>query len=257
MIIKQDFWFNSLGANRPLHIRIPDHGEAPFPVFYFFDGHNLFRDEDATFGKSWGLDDYCREWDKQLIIVGVECGREDKVRMSEYLPYGRTSGWLSPFEPRGEATMQGIIHELKPYIDATFPTIPFRECTAIGGSSMGGLMAAYALVRYNEWISKAACLSPSIGSVSGMLWRDMNRTPMNPDTRMYLSWGTMEGYGGIEDPYAEDTSSWLYKTCRGTANKVIAAGGKAKLYCQIGGRHCEADWEKQLPIFMPFLWQDK
>ena len=27
MLIKQDFWFNSLGANRPLHIRIPDHGE--------------------------------------------------------------------------------------------------------------------------------------------------------------------------------------------------------------------------------------
>ena len=56
MLIKQDFYFNSLGANRPLHIRIPDHGEPPFPVFYFFDGHNLFRDEDATYGKSWGLD---------------------------------------------------------------------------------------------------------------------------------------------------------------------------------------------------------
>ena len=27
------------------------------------------------------------------------------------------------------------------------------------------------------------------------------------------------------------------------------------LYCQVGGRHCEADWEKQLPLFMPFLWQ--
>ena len=36
----------------------------------------------------------------------------------------------------------------------------------------------------------------------------------------------------------------------------IAAGGAAKLYCQVGGRHCEADWEKQLGIFMPFLWQE-
>ena len=169
MLIKQDFYFNSIGANRRLHIRIPDHGQGPFPVFYFFDGHNLFRDEDATFGKSWGLDDYCASWDKQLIIVGVECAHEHNRRMSEYLPYGRVSGWLSSYEPLGEATMQGIIYELKPYIDATFPTIPFRECTAIGGSSMGGLMAAYALVRYNDYISKAACVSPSIGSVSGML----------------------------------------------------------------------------------------
>lgn len=52
MLLKQDFYFNSLGANRPLHIRVPDHGDGPFPVMYFFDGHNLFRDEDATYGKS-------------------------------------------------------------------------------------------------------------------------------------------------------------------------------------------------------------
>ena len=26
-----------------------------YPVMYFFDGHNLFYDEDATYGTSWGL----------------------------------------------------------------------------------------------------------------------------------------------------------------------------------------------------------
>lgn len=256
MLIKQDYYFNSLGANRRLHIRVPDYGDGPWPVFYFFDGHNLFRDEDATFGKCWGLDEYMRNWDKQLIIVGVECAHEGNLRMSEYLPYGTASGWLKDFEPLGDATMRGIIYELKPYIDRAFPTIPFRECTAIGGSSMGGLMAAYGLVKYNEYISKAACVSPSLGSVSGRLWHDMNNTEMSPDTRIYLSWGTMEGYGKIKDPDKEDRSSWLYRTCRATANKVEAAGGVAKLYCQVGGRHCEADWEKQLGIFMPFLWEE-
>ena len=256
MIIKQDFYFNSIGANRRLHIRIPDRGEPPFPVLYFFDGHNLFSDEDATFGKSWGFDEYCRDWNKQLIIVGVECAHEHNRRMSEYLPYGMDSGWLRGIEPLGEATMQGIIYELKPYIDAEFPTIPFRECTGIGGSSMGGLMATYALVRYNRCISKAACVSPSIGSVSGKLFHEMNNTELSPDTRIYLSWGTMEGYGKIKNPDEEDRSSWIYRTCRATANKVIKAGGEAMLYCQIGGRHCEEDWEKQLDIFMPFLWQE-
>ena len=172
------------------------------------------------------------------------------------IPYGTGFGWLRGIEPLGEAVMEGIMGELKPYIDRTFPVIPFRECTAIGGSSMGGLMAAYALVRYNGYISKAACLSPSIGSVSGKLWNEMNRTEMSPDTRIYLSWGTKEGYGKIRDPDAEDRSSWLYRSCRTTANKVIRAGGAAKLYCQVGGRHCEEDWEKQLGIFMPFLWQE-
>ena len=257
MLLKQDFYFHSINASRQLHIRIPDKGKSPYPVMYFFDGHNLFRDEDATYGKSWGLDDYLNSWDKQLIIVGVECAHEGNLRLSEYLPYPSNFGWLKGIEARGMATMQGIIFELKPYIDATFPTIPFRECTAIGGSSMGGLMAAYALTAYNNYISKAACVSPSIGSVSGKLWHDMNNMPINPDTRIYLSWGTMEGYGGIKNSQEEDRSSWLYKTCKATGNKIIAAGGSAKLYCQIGGRHCEEDWEKQLGIFMPFLWQDK
>lgn len=255
MLIKQDFYFHSLNAHRPLHIRIPDFGEPPFPVMYFFDGHNLFRDEDATYGKSWGLDAFCASWDKPIIIVGVECAHEGNLRLSEYLPYGSRYGWLRNLEPLGQRTMDGIIHELKPYIDSAFPTIPFRECTGIGGSSMGGLMAAYALVHCNQYISKAACLSPSIGSVSGMLWHEMNETPLSPDSRIYLSWGTNEGYGGVKDPWAEDTSSWLYKTCRATANKILKVGGAAKLYCQIGGRHCEADWEKQNSLYMPFLWQ--
>lgn len=256
MLIKQDFYFNSIGANRPLHIRVPDQGEGPFPVMYFFDGHNLFRDEDATYGKSWGLDEYMSKWDKQLIIVGVECAHEGNLRLSEYLPYGRESGWLRGIEPLGEATMQGIIYELKPYIDANFPTIPFRECTAIGGSSLGGLMSAYAVVKYNQYISKAACVSPSLGSISGKFWHDMNNTYMNPDTRVFLSWGTAEGYGGVENPDEEDRSSWLYRTNKATANKVEKAGGTARIYCQVGGRHCEADWEKQLGLFMPFLWQE-
>ena len=152
--------------------------------------------------------------------------------------------------------MEGLIYELKPYIDSAFPTIPFRECTGIGGSSMGGLMAAFALVRYNRFISKAACLSPALGSVSGMLWHEMNAADLSPDTRAYFSWGTLEGYGKIQTPWEEDKKSWLYKSCRTTANKIIARGGAARLYCQIGGRHCEADWERQLGIFMPFLWQE-
>ena len=63
MLIKQDFYFHHLGATRRLHIRLPD-GPGPFPVMYFFDGHNLYDDRDATFGKSWGFVPYLRGWDR-------------------------------------------------------------------------------------------------------------------------------------------------------------------------------------------------
>ena len=257
MLIKRDVYYAPAGQTRKLHILLPEGyeaGEERYPVMYFFDGHNLFRDEDATYGKSWGLETYLRAWDKRLIIVGAECSHEGNARLSEYLPYEVYRGWLSGTEPLGEATMRWLMEEVKPMIDAEYRTIPFRECTGIGGSSMGGLMAAFAVVRWNHLISKAACVSPALTPCAPALWREMNGHPTDPDTRVFLSWGTREA-PGIDNPDEEDRSSGTYRRIRATANKIEAAGGAAYAYCQIGGRHCEADWERQLPLFMPFLWQ--
>lgn len=254
MLIKRDFHFDALSANRPLHIRVPDWGKPPFPVMYFFDGHNLFRDADATFGKCWGLDEFCAAWDKPMIVVGMECGHEGNVRLSEYLPYAPDdTPWLKGARPMGDSTMMAIIRELKPCIDAQFPTLPSRECTGIAGSSMGGLMAAYGVVKYNHIFSKAACVSPSLMPVWDHFIEDVRHASLNSDTRVFLSWGTREGLD--IDPDREDTSSPIYHICRDFADRITAAGGAARLYCQVGGRHCEADWEKQLGLFMPFLWQ--
>ena len=54
MVIKRDFIYTPKGTNRPLHIYLPDDyyaSEERYPVMYFFDGHNLFFDADATYGK--------------------------------------------------------------------------------------------------------------------------------------------------------------------------------------------------------------
>ena len=42
-----------------------------YPVMYMFDGHNVFFDSDATYGKSWGMNKYMQDSKKQLIIVAV------------------------------------------------------------------------------------------------------------------------------------------------------------------------------------------
>ena len=65
MIIKRDFNYTPKGQNRPLHIYLPDDYETSderYPVMYFFDGHNLFSDEDATYGKSWGMKAFLDVW---------------------------------------------------------------------------------------------------------------------------------------------------------------------------------------------------
>ena len=42
---------------RTVYVYVPDDAaeepESRYPVLYMFDGHNVFFDEDATYGKSW------------------------------------------------------------------------------------------------------------------------------------------------------------------------------------------------------------
>ena len=259
MILKRDFNYPAKNANRTLHIWLPDDYYDCvdfYPVMYFFDGHNLFRDEDATYGKSWGMKEFLEHWGKKMIIVGIECGHDGQERLSEYLPYRANKGsHFDKFEPMGEETMRWIIEDIKPVIDWDYRTIPFRECTAIGGSSMGGLMALYAAVRHNQWFSKAACVSSAVGFCMRPLMADMRKNAMSPDTRVYLSWGTREAWG-LDDPSREDTSSKTYEWNKKVAGRIESAGATARLHCQVEGGHCEADWEKLVPAFMNFLWME-
>ena len=256
MIVKHDFAFLSADKNRPLHIWLPDDyavSRERYPVMYFFDGHNLFLNEDATYGKSWGLKEFLENWAKPMIIVGIECGHEGQERLQEYLPYAATGDYFGSIAGTGDQTLQWIVEEVKPYIDGHYRTWPFRECTGIAGSSMGGLMALYGAVHYNRWFSKAACISSSIGICMEPLMADMTEHPLDPDTRLYLSWGTREAFG-LEDPTKDDRSSRTYHWNRQVALRAEDYGASAKLACQVGGGHCEADWEKLVPDFMDYLW---
>ena len=259
MIVKRDFIYSPKGVNRPLHIYLPlgyCGSQERYPVMYFFDGHNLFLNEDATYGKSWGLKEFLDTWSKNMIIVGIECGHEGQERLSEYLPYPAAKGsHFDKFEPMGDATLRWIVEEIKPVIDRDFRTIPFRECTGIGGSSMGGLMALYGAVHYNQWFSKAACISSAIGFCMRPLMKDMRANMMDPDTRIYLSWGSREAWG-IKDPNKEDGSSKTYGWNKRVADHVASCGAAVKMRCQVGGGHCEADWERLVPEFMHFLWME-
>lgn len=257
MIIKWDIPFTPAQEARTLHIHLPDDydrsGER-YPVMYFFDGHNLFADEDATYGKSWGLETFLSGWEKPLIVVGVACSMTN--RLVEYCPYHFTKGFLGEIRGTGDATVRWMIDELKPVIDREFRTIPFRECTAVGGSSMGGLMSLYAAIRYNTWFSKAACLSSTVGPCVEDILEDINRSDISPDTRVYLSWGTQEGGGSKMYP-RHDTNDTMAGRNGRIAVRLMQRGARTRLLAQEGGRHCEADWEKQVPLFMDFLWLDQ
>ena len=258
MIVKQSFIYTPKGKDRPLHIYLPEDWAVSgkrYPVTYFFDGHNLFFDSHATYGKCWGLKEFLDGWGRDMIVVGIECGHEGDERLSEYLPYRAAPGYFHRFKPMGQATMDWIVGEIKPFIDANYPTLPDRAHTGIAGSSMGGLMALYAGVRYNDWFSKAGCVSSAIGFCIRSVLKDARNCPIRPDTRFFLSWGTKEAYG-LKNTDREDRSSRSYRWNLQTAQALGQHGAQTRLYCQVGGAHCEADWEKQLPTMMPWLWEE-
>lgn len=255
MIIKRDRLFTPAGTNRRLHIYLPDNyywTDERYPVMYFFDGHNLFFNEDATFGKSWGLKDFLENWGKDIIIVGIECGHVGNERLREYCPYTfHGNFWGGTLKGTGHKTLQWMVSELKPVIDSDYRTWPHREATGIGGSSMGGLMALYGAVCFNDWFSKAACVSSTISPCMAPLRRDIKKADIQEDTRIYLSFGTEEAFR----PHPTDPLKSRTALQNLTIQQDLQRHGAATdFFCQIGGGHNEASWEKQVPRFMNFLW---
>jgi len=258
MVIKRDIFFEPAMQNRTLHIYLPDnydHTDERYPVMYFFDGHNLYFDEDATYGKSWGLKAFLDTWEKPMIIVGIECSHEGNGRLSEYCPYDADGGFLGHIRGTGDATLSWMVHTLKPMIDREYRTYSFREATGIGGSSMGGLMSVYGGVKYNQYFSKAACLSSAVGFCMQQMMHDIDAVSLDGDTRFYLSWGEHEaGAANGGDP-AYDT--YTARCNRDIARKLEQKGTLTRVYFQPDGSHSEASWEQQVPGFMNYLWMNR
>ena len=89
MILKKEVWISPYKCNRTLHIYVPEQCSIknPASVLYMFDGHNLYFDHEATYGKSWGIKEYLDQKNARLMVVGLECNHEGNERLSEFTPY--------------------------------------------------------------------------------------------------------------------------------------------------------------------------
>ena len=249
MTLKWDITIPQLSGDqtRRAYVYLPEsYDEDPerrYPVMYFFDGHNVFFDEDATFGTSWGMDAYMESSGKELILVGIECNREGNGRLEEYSPFTFENSELGRIKGRGKQYMHWLIKELKPYIDGNFRTLPDRENTLIAGSSMGGLMALYAVTTFNQVFQRAACLSPSLWVAPGKMLEMIARAHIRRDTCIYLDYGEKEMFNHAANAEALFSTSHLLMTKRVNLTFRIVPGGS----------YCEASWAKQVPIFMECL----
>ncbi len=234
---------------RRLYVYLPqdhDRSDRRYPVLYMFDGHNVFYDSHATYGKCWGMNEYLTRTQLPLIVVAVECNHEGERRMNEYGPWDMDLPHLGHLEGQGRLTMEWMTGPLKETIDRTYRTLPDREHTLIGGSSMGGLMALYGVTAYNEVFSRAAALSPSIlPCFGGQGLRALLREVQLLDTtRIYMDVGTEE---------LPQTERRLLADWFGVAAELTRAGAQVAARVVPGAQHNEAAWEKRIPLFMDYL----
>jgi len=221
--------------------------DAAYPVMYMFDGQNAFEQEQADYGNSWALHEFMRDWEKEVIIVGLESSRESDRHLAEYCPYHLAPRMWEGLRGRGRATMEWIIGTLKQEIDNRYRTIGDRLCTGVMGAGLGGLMSLYAVTAFNDVFSKAACLSVPVGICYPQLLRQVREGLIDPDTRVYLALGENE---------ARDRKMLSHLVACNLTICNILQSKHARVYPYLleGGRHCEADWRGQTGEFMRFLW---
>ena len=248
MVIKWDITIPQLTGERTrrAYVYLPNgYDEQPerrYPVMYMFDGHNLFFDEDATYGKSWGIGEYLDYTNTKLIVAAVECNTVGNGRLEEYSPVSFRLNEQTFIRGKGKRYMDWLVGEFKPFIDGNFRTLPERENTAIGGSSMGGLMSVYALAVYNKYFARGAALSPSLWVGVGIP-PFLIRAKFGRPTQMYMDYGSRElgNHSGQREIFADVTARLIRKGVFVTSRIVPY------------GTHSEASWQRQLPVMFNAL----
>lgn len=235
-IVDTAFRIPQLQRKRRIWIYLPaDYAttKKKYPVLYMHDGQNLFDAQTSSYGE-WGADEMMDSvrTGKQMIIVGIDHG--ESKRLTEYNPYNSRFG-----DGEGDAYVDFLVKNLKPYIDQTYRTKPTQESTFIAGSSMGGLISLYAVLKYPDVFGAAGIFSPSF-----WIAPDLNKkieSSSNIHTALYFLCGEKEG---------EQMTADMKKVYQQFESK----GVKKLAYKQVkDGMHNEAFWRSELDTFYQWL----
>lgn len=161
-----------------------------YPVLYMHDGQNLF-DKGIAFAGEWRIDEQLDSISAKTIIIGIEHGGDKRI--DELTPY------VNEKYGGGQADkyLDFIVNTLKPYVDTHYRTKPDRENTGIMGSSVGGLVSFYAVLKYPKIFGKAGVFSPSFWFSDDLYDLAINTPRLN--TRLYFMAGDHESTEMVGD----------------------------------------------------------
>lgn len=252
MFIEKTIVMKKLHRKRTITIYAPDDYQSSgkrYPVLYINDGQNAFFDETSYIGVSWGFYDYVIENNIDIIMVAIPCNMIGNKRVDEYGPWvvdpditELETGKRNPIGGEGDTYIQSIIHDIKPYIDSTYPTNP--EDNGIVGSSMGGIISLYAALQYPSIFKKCAALSSALWFYIEEFTQLIETTDISLVQCIYMDVGGNEGNG---DP----DISHMYMESNDYISDLLYAKTPA-LYFEYFPEaiHSETEWRKRVPVFM-------
>jgi metallo-beta-lactamase class B len=240
-VIDTAFAIPQLGRTRRVWVYLPpDYATSHkrYPVLYMHDGQNVFDDSTSGFGE-WGVDETMDSLfaagDPGAIVVAVDHG--GPKRLDEYSPWrnARYGGG------EGDAYVEFLAHTLKPYIDRRYRTRPGRLNTAVAGSSMGGLISLYAILKYPNVFGRAGVFSPALWfSEQNYAYARAARPPL-PGTRIYFVTGAREG--DTPEVYVNDQRRMI----RTLAAAGYRVGAQVDSAIRADGTHSEWFWRREFP----------
>lgn len=254
---------------RPVEVWLPPNYDPSrrHAVLYMHDGQMLFDASTTWNRKAWRVDVVAARLMAEgrvrpFIVVGP--WNNGRWRHAEYFPQGFLPH-LQPADlrqafvdqallgrPSSDAYLRFVVDELKPAIDARYPTDTGRDACFVMGSSMGGLISVYALCEYPQVFGAAAALSTHwIGSFErntpipdAALGYLRQRLPNPGSVRLYLDRGTTELDALYDDAQARVDALLAERGHR-------APGVVSRVFDGMG--HNEDDWHRRLDQPLAFL----
>ena len=259
---------------RPVDVWLPDGYDASsnnhYPVIYMHDGQMIFHHADSSLaGKDvfWNPDQVMTRLinDNEVrpaIIVSIWMADwAEGARGLEFMPQKavtdevwrnmqeQSSKWRSKAGVEALSSdkyLKFIVTELKPFIDGNYLTLNDQPNTFIMGSSMGGLISAYAIAEYPDVFGAAACLSTDWTQGDGALVRWFSdHWPTHGRNRIYYDYGT-EGFEAYYEPFQLQ----MNKVLRG---KGFIEGNDFMTQRFEGADHSPKSWNARLHVPLKFL----
>lgn len=239
-IIDTAFYMPQLKRKRRIWIYLPQGYAASkkkYPVLYMQDGQNLF-DDATSYAGEWGVDEYldsiAKSGKKEVIVVGIDNGLTK--RMAEYNPWE----FENFGKGEGDKYVDFLIKTLKPFIDKQYRTLKSKPNTYIAGSSMGGLISLYAVLKYPKVFGGAGIFSPAFWTASGIdstVILDAKKV----NSRLFFYAGTQEGDTMI--PYMQRIEKEIKQRSKSPVVEIIGQNEY----------HGEAAWRKYFPDFYEWV----